>query len=161
MFPQAQVDRVTACRKEGQYRLSHLVWKSRVLSWSKLGAQVQIHHRDSRRTWHAELLCRWSGAQKASNQAAYTGDEAISQPGKTHQGQRCGVGRGFRQSQRRKENFLPTKEHNPAQIYHISWNYGLPRGLGDIGFSFVKKQVGAPVASISWKTEGMSAVWLL
>lgn len=51
-----------------------------------------------------------SGAWKASNRAAYTGDEAISPPGKTHQSQRCGVGRGFRQSQRGKENFLPTKE---------------------------------------------------
>lgn len=72
MFPQAQVDRVTAYRKEDQYRLPLLVWKSRVLSQSKLGAQVQLLlHRDSRRTWIAELLCRWSGAQKTSNQAAY------------------------------------------------------------------------------------------
>lgn len=85
--PQTQVDRVTAYRKEGQKRLLLLVWKSRVFSLSKLGAQVQLLlHRDSRRTWHAELLCRWSGAQKASNQAAYPGDEGIIPPGETHEG---------------------------------------------------------------------------
>lgn len=60
-----------------------------------------------------------------------------------------------------KKTSYPQRSAHPAQTYHTSWNYGLPRGLGDVGFSFVKKQVRAPVASVSWKTEGMSAVWLL
>lgn len=37
-----------------------------------------------------------------------------------------------------KKTSYPQRTIHPAQAYHSPWNYSLPRGLADVGFSLVK-----------------------
>lgn len=39
---------------------------------------------------------------------------------------------------KKKTSYSQRTTHPAQPPYHSSWNYGLPRGLGDVGFSLVK-----------------------